>query len=53
MRPWIGEIVSKFGKIPFYVDNGAFYLFEDGYCTEVDPNRKKCPVNIVYKKYLK
>jgi len=26
-------------KIPFYVDNdnGAFYLFEDGYCTDLEP----------------
>ena len=29
MRQRIEEIVSRFGKIPFYVDNGAFYLFED------------------------
>jgi len=53
MRPWIEEIVSKFNKIPFYVDNGAFYLFEDGYCTELDPDCKKCPVNKLCKKYLK
>ena len=53
MRPLIEEIVSKFGKIPFYVDNGAFYLFEDGYCTELRPNCKGCPVNNVCKKYLK
>jgi len=53
MRPWIEEIVLKFNKIPFYVDNGAFYLFEDGYCTELNPDCKKCPVNKLCKKYLK
>jgi len=53
MRPWIEEIVSIFGKIPFYVDNGAFYLFEDGYCGELEPNCRGCPVNKVCKKYLK
>jgi len=53
MRPWIEEIVSKFGKIPFYVDNGAFYLFEDGYCTELKPNCKDCPINKICMKYLK
>lgn len=37
MRPWIEEVVSNFENIPFYVDNGAFYLFEDGYCTELNP----------------
>ena len=31
---------GRCGKIPFYVDNdnGAFYLFEDGYCTDLEPN---------------
>jgi len=53
MRPWIEEIVSRFGEIPFYVDNGAFYLFEDGYCSDLEPNCKGCPVNKVCKKYLK
>jgi len=53
MRPWIEEIVSRFGKIPFYVDNGAFYLFEDGYCSDLEPNCKGCSLNEVCKKYLK
>lgn len=53
MRAWIEEIVSNFGKIPFYVDNGAFYLFEDGRCAEANPNCIKCPVNKICKKYIK
>jgi hypothetical protein len=53
MRPWIEEIVSRFGEISFYVDNGAFYLFEDGYCSELEPNCNNCPVNKICKKYLK
>ena len=53
MRPWIEEIVSRFEKIPFYVDNGAFYLFEDGHCSDLEPNCKDCPVNKLCKKYLK
>jgi len=53
MRQRIEEIVSRFGKIPFYVDNGAFYLFEDGYCSDLEPNCKDCPVNKLCKKYLK
>ncbi len=53
MRPWIEEIVSKSGRIPFYVDNGAFYLFEDGYCTELEPNCNNCPVRDICKKYVK
>lgn len=53
MRPWIEEIVSNFGRIPFYVDNGAFYLFEDGYCTELNPNCKACPVGKICKRYIK
>jgi len=53
MRLWIEEIVSRFGKILFYVDNGAFYLFEDGYCSDLEPNCKGCSLNEVCKKYLK
>jgi len=53
MRLWIEEIVTKFGKIPFYVDNGAFYLFEDGYCSDLKPNCKDCPMNKICKKHLK
>lgn len=53
MRPWIEEIVIQSGKIPFYVDNGAFYLFEDGFCTDLTPNCQKCPINGICKKYIK
>jgi len=53
MRPWIEKIVSKFGKISFYVDNGAFYLFEEGYCAELRSSCKKCPITRICKKYTK
>jgi hypothetical protein len=53
MRPWIEEIVSKFEKIPFYIDNGAFYLFEDGYCSDLNPICEKCPIRNICKKYIK
>jgi len=53
MRPLIEEIVLRFKKIPFYVDNGAFYLFEDGYCTDLQPKCEKCVISKICKKYLK
>jgi hypothetical protein len=53
MRPWIEEIVSNSRKVPFYVDNGAFYLFEDGFCTDLSPNCQSCPINKLCKKYVK
>jgi len=53
MRPLIEEIVLRFKKIPFYVDNGAFYLFEDGYCTDLRPKCEKCVISKICKKYLK
>nr|MDO8078615.1 hypothetical protein [Candidatus Freyarchaeota archaeon] len=53
MRPWIEEMVSSSGRIPFYVDNGAFYLFEDSYCTELDPRCEECPLSKICKKYTK
>lgn len=53
MRPWIEEIVSNSGRIPFYVDNGAFYLFEDGFCIDLNPNCRDCPINKLCKKYKK
>jgi hypothetical protein len=53
MRPWIEEIVLNFGRIAFYVDNGAFYLFEDGYCTDLNPRCEECPINRICKKYIK
>lgn len=53
MRRMIEEIISTSGKIPFYVDNGAFYLFEDGFCTDLDPKCPMCPINKLCKKYKK
>lgn len=53
MRPWVEEIVISSRRIPFYVDNGAFYLFEDGFCTDLSPNCPKCPIDGVCKKYKK
>jgi hypothetical protein len=53
MRPEVEEIVSRTGKIPFYVDNGAFYLLEDGFCTELKPNCRDCPIGGLCKKYKK
>jgi hypothetical protein len=53
MRPWVEEIVSSSEKIPFYVDNGAFYLFEDGFCTDLNPNCQRCPISEICKKYKK
>lgn len=53
MRPHIEAIVAHSGRIPFYIDNGAFYLFEDGYCQEQRPKCSECPVNKLCKKYTK
>jgi len=53
MRQQIESIVKVTKRIPFYVDNGAFYLFEDGYCTDLEPNCNKCPINKICKKYVK
>ncbi len=53
MRAWAEEIVSQTGRIPFYVDNGAFYLFEDGFCTDLKPKCRECPINKLCKKYKK
>jgi hypothetical protein len=53
MRPWIEEIVSRSKRIPFYVDNGAFYLFEDKFCADLAPNCSDCPINKICKKYIK
>jgi hypothetical protein len=53
MRPWVEEIVSKSDRIPFYVDNGAFYLFEDGFCTDLNPDCENCPINKMCSKYTK
>lgn len=53
MRPWVEEIVSKCGGDQFYIDNGAFYLFEDGFCTVLNPNCQSCEINKICKKYIK
>jgi endonuclease III len=53
MRSRIEEIVFNSGEVPFYVDNGAFYLFEDGFCTDLNPNCESCPINKLCKKYIK
>lgn len=53
MRPWVEEIVFQSEKIPFYVDNGAFYLFEDGFCTDLNPDCLKCQICGICKKYKK
>jgi hypothetical protein len=53
MRPWIEGIVSNSRRVPFYVDNGAFYLFEDGFCMDLSPNCQRCPINKLCKKYIK
>ena len=53
MRPWVEEIVYNSGRAPFYVDNGAFYLFEDGFCTDLDPKCQNCPIEKMCKKYIK
>lgn len=53
MRPWIEEVVLQSESVPFYVDNGAFYLFEDGFCTDLSPECKSCPVHGYCRKYRK
>ncbi|MBC7329206.1 hypothetical protein H5T88_02490 [bacterium] len=53
MRPIIEQIVSQAGVIPFYVDNGAFYLYEDGYCKDLEPDCRICPVREFCKRYIK
>ncbi len=53
MRPLIEDVVSQSGRIPFYVDNGTFYLFEEGFCTDLDPRCQECGINKICKKYKK
>jgi len=53
MRKSIEDIVYNSKRIPFYVDNGAFYLFEDEYCLDINPNCDSCPINKHCKKYIK
>lgn len=53
IRGEIENIVKQFGFAPFYIDNGAFYLFEDGFCLDINPHCKECPINELCKKYIK
>lgn len=53
MRQKIEEIVAQSNRIPFYVDNGAFYIFEDGFCTDLNPKCEECPINEICKRYKK
>lgn len=53
MRQTIEAMVVASGSIPFYVDNGAFYLFEDGFCLDLDPRCPSCIVSPICKKYTK
>ncbi len=53
MRQKIEEIVAQSNRIPFYVDNGVFYIFEDGYCTDLDLDCERCPLNKVCKRHKK
>lgn len=53
MRSDIEQIVKSRGFTPFYVDNGAFYLYEDGYCDEAKPKCNKCPLTTLCKKHVK
>jgi hypothetical protein len=53
MRKKIESIVAEFDVEPFYVDNGAFYIFEDGFCLDINPSCEKCPINRWCKKYIK
>lgn len=46
-------MVRSYGFVPFYVDNGAFYLFKDGYCGELKPKCGDCPITAYCKKYVK
>lgn len=53
MREEIEDTVKQFSFAPFHIDNGAFYLFEDGFCLDINPHCKECPVNKICKKYIK
>ncbi|MEM3511728.1 MAG: hypothetical protein QXY80_03660 [Candidatus Jordarchaeales archaeon] len=53
MRSSIERVVKAYGFTPFYVDNGAFYLFEDGYCNEMEPRCNECPLTTLCKKHIK
>lgn len=43
IRTWVEDAVRPSEAVPFYVDNGCFYLLEDGYCSDLEPKCEKCP----------
>jgi len=53
MRILIEEMVAASRRVPFYVDNGAFYLFEDGFCLDLKPDCQNCLINKICKKHKK
>jgi len=57
MRKNIEDEVIKYQEIldiiPFYVDNGAFYLYLNGYCLEESPQCIKCPIRNLCMRYTK
>ncbi|MDI6603438.1 MAG: hypothetical protein QME57_05055 [Patescibacteria group bacterium] len=53
MREEIENIVTRYNLAAFYVDNGTFYIFEDGFCLDINPHCKKCPISQWCKKYTK
>lgn len=54
MRLDIEKLVSSYPKLsPFYVDNGAYYLFRNGYCQEKNPKCAICPIDNYCLKYIK
>lgn len=45
MREEIESLVAGVADvIPFHVDNGAFYLYEDGFDKDIAPQCEKCPI---------
>jgi hypothetical protein len=53
MRGEIESLVAEIvGAVPFYVDNGAFYLYEDRFDTDESPNCDGCPISNGCLKYV-
>lgn len=53
MRGEIESLVAGIaGVVPFYVDNGAFYLYEDRFDTDESPNCNACPISVECLKYI-
>ncbi len=53
LRDEIEKIVISNGNIPFYVDNGAFYIYQNGYCLDISPKCEECLLSLMCKKYIK